>query len=110
MALLYADENFDYPVVENLRLLGHDVITVQEAGRAGGDDAQVLADATASGRAVLTFNRRHFQRLHRQSTNHSGIIACTWDSDRAALAARIDQAIAAAGLLAGQYLRVTRPP
>ena len=26
MALLYADENFDYPVVEHLRLLGHDVV------------------------------------------------------------------------------------
>jgi len=64
MALLYADENFDYPVVERLRQLGHDVITVQEVGRAGGNDSQVLADATAAGRAVLTYNRRHFERLH----------------------------------------------
>lgn len=110
MALLYADENFDYPVVENLRLLGHDVTTVQEAGRTGGDDPQVLADATASGRAVLTFNRKHFRRLHRQSAAHAGIVACTWDFDRAALATRIDQTITAAGLLAGQYLRVNRPP
>ena len=110
MALLYADENIDYPVVEYLRQLGHDVTTVQEAGRTGGDDAQVLADATASGRAVLTYNRRHFQRLHRQSAVHAGIIACTWDADRAALAARIDQTIVAASLLAGQYLRVNRPP
>jgi Domain of unknown function (DUF5615) len=37
MALLYGDENFDYPVVEHLRLLGHDVLTVQEAGKGGGD-------------------------------------------------------------------------
>jgi hypothetical protein len=110
MALLYADENFDYRVVERLRLLGHDVTTGQEAGRAGGDDPQVLADATATGRAVLTFNRRHFQRLHRQSAAHAGIIACTWDSDRAALAARIDQTIVAVGSLAGQYLRVNRSP
>ena len=35
MALLYADENFDYPVVEFLRQLGHGVLTVQEAGRRG---------------------------------------------------------------------------
>ena len=110
MALLYADENFDYPIVEHLRLLGHDVLTVQEAGRAGGLDPRVLADATAAGRAVLTFNRRHFQRLHRQSATHAGIISCTWDPDRAALAARIDQAIAAAVSLAGQSLRVNRPP
>jgi len=35
MALLYADENFDRRVVERLRQLGHDVLTVQEAGRDG---------------------------------------------------------------------------
>lgn len=35
MALLYADENFAYAVVERLRLLGHDVLTVQEAGQRG---------------------------------------------------------------------------
>jgi len=110
MALLYADENFDYPVVEFLRLLGHDVLTVQEAGRVGGNDPQVLGDATTAGRAVVTFNRRHFERLHRQGVVHAGIVSCTWDSDRAALAARIDQAVAAAGSFAGKHLRVNRPP
>ncbi len=33
MAALYADENFDYPVVLELRRLGHDVLTAQEAGQ-----------------------------------------------------------------------------
>jgi hypothetical protein len=33
MARLYADEDFDYPIVEELRHLGHDVLTVQEAGQ-----------------------------------------------------------------------------
>jgi hypothetical protein len=37
MALLYADEDFHYAVVERLRHLGHDVRTVQEAGRKGGE-------------------------------------------------------------------------
>jgi hypothetical protein len=32
--LLYADEDFPLPVVERLRRLGHDVVTVQEDGRA----------------------------------------------------------------------------
>src|SRR5438128_5482728 len=34
MARLYADENFPQPAVERLRELGHDVQTVQEAGKA----------------------------------------------------------------------------
>jgi hypothetical protein len=106
---LYADEDSDYPVVERLRRLGHDVLTVQEAGRRGSSDAQVLGDATAAGRTVLTHNRWHFERLHRQDPSHAGIISCTPDDDLDALAARIDQAIAAAGSLAGQHIRVNRP-
>lgn len=30
--LLYADEDFPHPVVEELRRLGHDVLTAQEDG------------------------------------------------------------------------------
>jgi hypothetical protein len=109
MALLYADEDFDYSVVLRLRGLGHDVLTVQEAGRQGGDDAKVLADATAAGRAVLTHNRWHFERLHRKDPNHAGIISATRDKDKDGLAARINQAITAAVSLAGQHIRVNRP-
>jgi hypothetical protein len=110
MAHLYADEDFHYGVVESLRALGHDVLTVQEAGRVGGSDAQVLADATREGRCVLTFNRRHFERLHRQNPSHAGIISCTRDEDDPlGLAARIDDAIVAAGSLTGKHLRVNRP-
>jgi hypothetical protein len=109
MANLCADENFKFAVVERLRSLGHDVLTVQEAGEQGGDDPQVLAYATAAGRAVLTFNRRDFVRLHSQVANHAGIIVCT-DDDADALATRIDQAIAACPTLTNQLLRIDRPP
>jgi hypothetical protein len=109
MALFYADENFDYRVVERLRTMGHGVLTVQEAGEHGGDDARVLAHATNAGRAVLTFDRRDFERLHRANPGHAGIVSCTRD-DPAPLATRIDQAVAAAGALAGQHIRVNRPP
>jgi hypothetical protein len=45
MARLYADEGFPKPIVEELRKLGHDVVTAQEAGKAGQriPDADVLA-------------------------------------------------------------------
>jgi hypothetical protein len=108
MARLYADENFDFPIVEQLRRLGHDVLTVAEAGRQGCSDAQVLADATAHGRSVVTFNRRDFFRLHRQQPVHAGIIACTWDANALALAARIDCACAGRGFT-GQVVRMNRP-
>ena len=100
-------------MVEALRLLGHDVLTSQEAGRANQkvpDDA-VLRFATEEQRAVLTLNRLDFFRLHRSTDGqHAGIIACTRDDANAmALAQRIDAAITAAGDLAGKVIRVVRP-
>jgi len=109
MARFYADENFDYPTVERLRALGHDIRTVQEAGRRASSDAQVLADATADGRAVPTHDRDAFKTLHRRSPQHAGIVSCTPDHDRAALAARIHAAVQATGDLAGKHVRVDRP-
>ena len=106
---LYADEDFALPVVEELRRLGHDVLTVQEDGRTSIPDPDVLARAHSLGRAVLTYNRRHFERLHRQGAAHSGILSATHDSDFPALAARIDAK--PAGLSPGRWcLRVNRPP
>src|SRR6202451_624289 len=105
MARFYADENFDYPVVERLRDLGHDVLTVQEAGKQGGDDAHVLATAAAAGRIVLTFDRRDFARLHMSYAAHSGISRCPWDPDSDVLASRIDKTATSAGSLAGQHVR-----
>jgi hypothetical protein len=112
MARLYADENFDYPVVEQLRLLGHDVLTAQEAGQAQQriPDPAVLAFAIAQNRAVLTFNRRHFIRLHHQTRPHFGIIVCTRDDDSVALANRIHQVILNGSPLDDQLLRVNLPP
>jgi hypothetical protein len=105
---LYADENFPLPVVEELRRLGHDVLTAQEDGRQSTPDPDLLAHAHALGRAVLTHNRRHFERLHRQGADHSGILSATRDDDAAGLAARIDAALA--GRSPGRWcLRVNRP-
>ena len=110
MAPLYADEDFPFPVVERLRLLGHDVVTTLEAGRANQriGDADQLAFATSQGRAILTRNRRHYVVLHRNSPNHAGIISITDDPDFDGQANRIDEAVALYSGLAGQHLRVNR--
>ena len=42
---------------------------------------------------VVTFDRRDYYRLHQNNPNHAGIIACTYDADSHALAARIDNGI-----------------
>ena len=77
MAQLHSDENFDHGVVKELRKLGHDVLTAYEAGRANQriPDHEVLDFAISKGRAVLTFNRRDFKRLHRIVRRREGISA-----------------------------------
>lgn len=112
MARLYADEQYPYPVVELLRALGHDVLTVQEAGKANQriSDSDVLAFATSSQRAVITLNRKDFFRLHRVQPEHAGIIACTNNRDWEALANRIHIVITAESDLQGKLIRVVRSP
>ena len=113
MASLYSNENYPLGIVEALRVLGHDVLTAQQADNAGRSvpDDEVLRFAAAQRRAVLTHNRLHFFRLHRETDGkHSGIIACTYDPDEVRQAQRIDAVIGEAGDdLSGKVLRVYRP-
>jgi hypothetical protein len=105
---LYADEDFHHGVVARLRALGHDVVTVMDAGRQGLSDADQLAYATDAGRALITFNRLDFHALHRRGAAHAGIITCTRDPDVEALAARIHAAIAGRPGMAGEVIRIVR--
>ncbi len=111
MARLYADENFPIPVVAELRKLGHDVLTIQEDGKANQryPDDLVLQDTTNYKRAVLTTNRKHFRQLHRTLQTHGGIISCTFDPDIAGQAQRIHQSISHLGSLEGQLILIYRP-
>jgi predicted nuclease of predicted toxin-antitoxin system len=108
---LYADEQYPYPVIKCLRDLGHDVLTVREAGKANQriPDDEVLAFATENDRAVVTQNRRDFIRLHFLQPNHAGIIVCSDDRNWEALAHRIDAAVVEAESLQGKLIRIVRP-
>jgi predicted nuclease of predicted toxin-antitoxin system len=112
MAHLYANENFPLPVVKALRQQGHDVLTIQETGKANQEisDAAVLHIATVEQRTILTLNRKDFIRLHRQGSSHAGIIICTADLDFSGQARRIHTAIEANEPLKDKLIRVNRLP
>jgi hypothetical protein len=111
MAQFYADENFPFPVVEELRVLGHDILTILESGKAGQKvpDDEVLSFAATNNRILLTLNRKHFIRLHSENPKHAGIIVCTFDPDFMGQAHRIHAAIADQPNLSGLLIRVNRP-
>ncbi len=73
MTSIYANENFPLPAVNELRRLGHDVLTTYESGKAGQaiPDENVLEFACSQGRVLLTLNRKHFIRLHMNRPAHS---------------------------------------
>ncbi len=107
---LCADENFPLRVVEELCRLGHDVLTALEDGRANKSvtDDDLLTRATEVNRALITLDRLDFKRLHRQISDHAGIIICTEDPDRVGQAKRVDASISKVGKLRGRLIRVYR--
>jgi predicted nuclease of predicted toxin-antitoxin system len=111
MARLYMDEQFPKIVSQLLREMGHDILTVQEAGKGnlGIPDEDVLSFAIAENRAVVTLNRDDFIRLHRADSQHCGIIVCTNDPDRPRMASRLNDAIVDREDLQGNLIRVVRP-
>ncbi|MGL5808038.1 MAG: DUF5615 family PIN-like protein [Xenococcaceae cyanobacterium] len=111
MIRLYADEQFPFPVVDRLRVMGYDVLTVRDAKQDNKQipDDEVLKFATAVQRAVITQNRKDFIRLHNRQPNHAGIIVCTknlnWDS----FATEINRALTGKESIVGELIRVNRP-
>jgi predicted nuclease of predicted toxin-antitoxin system len=108
LAKLYSNENIPLPVVEALRTSGHDVVTSGRANQAISDKA-VLEYARDEQRILLTFNRKHFMKLHRSDQNHAGIIVCTVDLDYNGSAQRIHALLETIDDANGQLFRVNRP-
>lgn len=75
---LYLDEDVSVLAAELMRARGFSATTAVEAGRLGASDAEQLAFAVQHGRALLTHNRRDFERLAREYAAghrlHHGII------------------------------------
>ena len=110
MARLYSNENFPAAVVKLLRHFGHDGLTSLEAGNAnhGVPDPDVLRFATENARAILTLNRQDFMALHRQSSDHAGIVICTFNPDFPDQARKIHATLDTNANLAGQLVRINR--
>jgi hypothetical protein len=112
VARFYSNENIALQVVDELRRLGHDVLTSLDAGNSNRSvpDPEVLKFAAVEGRILLSHNRRHFLLLHANRTeSHAGIVLCTFDPDFARQARRIHDAVAAIPDIRDNLIRVNRP-
>jgi predicted nuclease of predicted toxin-antitoxin system len=70
---LVADESVDRPVVERLRLDGHDVVYVAELAPSITDEA-VLEQANARSALLLTADKDFGELVFRQGLVHAGVV------------------------------------
>lgn len=76
---LYLDEDtMRASLLQALRAQGLDVTSAQEKQMKGCSDEEQLRFATEQGRAIYSFNRKHYMALHtrfiEQGISHAGII------------------------------------
>ena len=76
---LYGDENaMERRLFGMLRGAGVDCLNSNDVGKSGEDDEAQLRYASGEGRAIVTFDRVDFQRLHAEwattGREHAGII------------------------------------
>jgi len=75
---LYLDEHIQISLAEALRSRAIDILTTQEARNTGLEDFRQLAFATENNRVFLSYNKRHFAKIHYQWMNshgpHAGMI------------------------------------
>ena len=110
MARFYTNENMPLPVAEELRNLGHDVLTVAESGNGGTafPDHAVIDFAISQNRILVTLNRRHFIKLHMENSSHSGIVVCSFDPDFKGQARKIHDIVSTQESMQGQLTRINR--
>ena len=81
---VYLDECIDEPLADALRDRGYSLVTAREAGALGLSDDGQIDQATRLAMPILSYNRRHFQRLHvrlmREGHKHPGIIVLPQDA------------------------------
>jgi predicted nuclease of predicted toxin-antitoxin system len=78
---LYLDQDVDVGLA--IRLIGqtYNTVTTRDAGNLGNSDEEQLEYAVNNQMAILTHNRKHFRRLHRDylrlGQHHCAIIVST---------------------------------
>jgi hypothetical protein len=74
----YLDECVDQRLAGTLRSRGFSVLPATEAGTLGTSDPEQLRFARSQDLVIISYNRRHFRRLHAQAVRngeeHPGIV------------------------------------
>jgi hypothetical protein len=81
LRLLLDEDSQAKLLISQLWAVGHDVLTVTEAGLEARSDAEVLAYAASVQRVVLTRNCDDYYALHSAGQTHTGILSVYLNRD-----------------------------
>jgi hypothetical protein len=84
---LYLDDDFiEKILVRMLKAAGHDLTIPADAGLSAADDPVHLTEAIGTGRILLTYNAKDFEKLHNlviaSGGHHPGVLVVRKDNDR----------------------------
>jgi predicted nuclease of predicted toxin-antitoxin system len=83
LKLLIDEDTQSKALVQSLRALSHNVLTVNEAGLGGQKDPLVLDFAISNNRTLSTRNCKDFKALHQKTSSHFGILCVYQDRNYA---------------------------
>ena len=111
MTRLFADENIPPRIVQGLQDYGVDIITTTDAqlDNRNTSDPEILTYATRVGRAVITFDRGDYKKLHQQSDAHAGIILLKQNMPLPMLIEKVAALALSQSDLKGKVHRVIQP-
>jgi predicted nuclease of predicted toxin-antitoxin system len=112
--LLYLDDDIiEKILVRMLKAAGHDLIIPADVGLSGADDPVHLTETIRTGRILLTFNAKDFEKLHNlviaSSGHHPGVLVVRKDNDRRdmsqkAIVHSLDRLIARGALIPDHFI------
>lgn len=71
---LFADENLLQPIIEYLQNLGHDVLSIRDAGLCGMSDDAVYQQACRENRIIITMDKDFTRTFRFPPENCGGVI------------------------------------
>ncbi len=68
------DENLPVELADEFRALGHEADTVQDEGLSGSSDTEVVAQARACKRIIVTLDKGIADRIRFPGETHTGVV------------------------------------
>ena len=71
---IVADENLFEPIIDYLRKLGHDVLSIRDTSHSGISDDEIYTLACKEKRVIMTMNKKFYQNIRERDVEGNLVI------------------------------------